>query len=64
MVAGGGQVYAQALPLADRLELTHVDAEPDGDTRFPEYDETRWHEVSRDVRDSCVFATYRRRVGS
>src|SRR4029453_12884092 len=30
-VVGGAEVYAAALPLADRLELTHVDAEPDGD---------------------------------
>ena len=35
-VVGGAQVYADALPLADRLVLTHVDAEPEGDTRFPE----------------------------
>ena len=37
-VVGGAQVYAAALPLADRLELTWVDAEPEGDTTFPELD--------------------------
>ncbi len=40
-VVGGAQVYAAALPLADRLELTWVDAEPEGDTTFPELDVAR-----------------------
>ncbi|NDY95911.1 type 3 dihydrofolate reductase [Wenzhouxiangella limi] len=35
MVIGGGQIYAAALPLAERLELTLIDAEVDGDTWFP-----------------------------
>lgn len=38
-VIGGGQVYAEALPLADRLYLTLVHAIMDGDTFFPEYGE-------------------------
>ena len=36
-VIGGGQVYAEALPLATRLELTIVDGREEGDTFFPEY---------------------------
>lgn len=36
-IIGGGQIYAQALPLADRLYLTIVDGEYEGDTYFPEY---------------------------
>ncbi|MFW5815636.1 MAG: dihydrofolate reductase [Wenzhouxiangella sp.] len=35
MVIGGGQIYAAALPLAERLELTLIDAQVDGDTWFP-----------------------------
>lgn len=42
MVIGGGMLYAQALPRADRLELTFVDAEPDGDTHFPPIDRHEW----------------------
>ena len=42
MVIGGGEIYALAMPLADRLELTHVDAEPQGDTRFPAVDPALW----------------------
>src|SRR5262245_2097342 len=37
-VAGGGEIYRVALPLADRLELTEIDADLDGDTHFPTYD--------------------------
>ncbi len=37
MVIGGGQIYAAALPLADRIYLTLVHARPEGDTLFPEF---------------------------
>jgi dihydrofolate reductase len=42
MVIGGGEVYAAALPLADRLYITHVAAAPEGDARFPFIDPGRW----------------------
>ncbi len=41
-VIGGGELYAAALPLAHRIYLTVVDAEPAGDTRMPEFDATQW----------------------
>jgi dihydrofolate reductase len=44
-VAGGAQVYAQALPLADRIYLTTVHADIDGDARFPALDASRWRLV-------------------
>ena len=48
-VLGGGEIYAQALPRADRMELTFVHTEvPDGDTWFPEWDEHEWKEVGRE----------------
>jgi dihydrofolate reductase len=37
-VVGGGEVYAQALPLATRMYLTHVHAAVGGDTRFPAFE--------------------------
>ena len=46
MVIGGGQVYRDFLPSADRLYLTRVQAEVDGDTYFPEITETEWLLVS------------------
>jgi len=45
-VVGGGEIYRQALPMADRLYITHVMASPDGDTRFPEIDPAIWTELS------------------
>lgn len=48
MVIGGGQVYAEALPLAQRLYLTEVDAEVEGDARFPALDPTAWRESGRE----------------
>lgn len=47
-VIGGGELYREALPLADRIYLTTVDAEPAGDTRMPEFDLTQWTEISRE----------------
>ena len=46
-VIGGEALFALALPLADRLYLTEVAAEVDGDARFPQLDETGWVEVER-----------------
>jgi dihydrofolate reductase len=47
MVAGGAEIYAAVMPLADRIELTLVHARPDGDTSFPTIDPEVWHEVER-----------------
>ena len=47
-VIGGGELYAQALPLADELVLTEVDADFEGDTFFPEWDRSAFTEVSRE----------------
>ncbi len=46
-VTGGSAVYAAALPFADRLYITEVDTEMDGDARFPEFDERQFDEVKR-----------------
>jgi dihydrofolate reductase len=45
-VIGGGEIYAQALPLADLLHVTHVLAKVDGDTVFPPIDPEIWYLVS------------------
>jgi len=47
MVIGGAEIYAQALPKADRLYLTEVALTPDGDAFFPDFDKALWHETSR-----------------
>jgi dihydrofolate reductase len=48
MVAGGAQVYAEALPVADVQVLTRVHLSPEGDTRYPAYDPAEWDEVRRE----------------
>lgn len=60
-VIGGAEIYAQALPLAARIQLTRVDLAPDGDAVFPEPDPAVWVEVAReDVAagpgDDCGFS--------
>jgi dihydrofolate reductase len=52
-VIGGTSLFAEALPTADRIHLTEVDADVTGDTWFPPFDRTQWveHEVARQPRD-------------
>lgn len=45
-VIGGGEIYRQAMPIADRLHVTHVEASVEGETRFPTIDQTHWFTVS------------------
>jgi dihydrofolate reductase len=47
-IVGGANLYQQLLHKADRMELTLVDAEPEGDAFFPEWDTQQWQEVSRE----------------
>lgn len=46
MIIGGAQIFQMALPIADRLYITHIDYEFKGDTYFPEYGE-EWKVVSK-----------------
>ena len=48
-VIGGGEIYAAALPLADSLDVTHILAQIDGDTRFPAIDPAVWRAVSSEA---------------
>jgi dihydrofolate reductase len=61
MVAGGGEIYALALPHAARIHLTEVDLAPEGDTAFPPFDRSRYHETHREAHppgehDACAFS--------
>ncbi|XYD06857.1 dihydrofolate reductase [Methylobacterium sp. NMS12] len=61
MVVGGAEIYALALPHADRLHLTEVEADPAGDVRFPAFDRARFRETFREAhpagpRDEHAFA--------
>jgi dihydrofolate reductase len=46
MIIGGGQLYREALPYADRMILTEVDCAPVADTWFPGWDRSEWSEVA------------------
>lgn len=62
MVIGGGEIYAQALPLANRIYLTEVEAHyPDADTFFPWVDFSEWttEEVSEPFHDERSGLDYR-----
>ncbi len=48
VVFGGAALFAEALPLTDRIELTEVHLSPPGDTHFPEFDRTAWTETFRE----------------
>ncbi len=48
MVIGGAELYAAALPRADRLYLTEVHARVEGDTMLPPIDWREWRELSRE----------------
>lgn len=60
-VVGGGDIYLQALPLADRVLLTEVHQAPDGDTTFPPLHDGDWTQAVREKHDGFDFVTYERR---
>lgn len=59
-VAGGANVYEQMMPHADRMFITRVPGEPDGDAVFPGWDESRWRRVSTECRNGLAFCEYGR----
>ena len=68
MVIGGSDIFAMTMQMADRLEITHVHASPEGDAMFPPIDDEIWQEGSReehfagpDDDADFTFATYIRR---
>jgi len=69
-VIGGAQLYAEALPLADQLDLTELDAGFQADVWFPDWDRRAWAETARESHHSPAerghgwdfhFVTYQRR---
>lgn len=66
-VIGGAEIYRQALDRADRLYLTLVHAQVQGDTYFPPFDEKHWQEIGRERHEpdeknphACTFLIYDR----
>ena len=68
-VIGGAQPYALALPHADELLLTEIDADLDGDTFFPPWERNLFTEISREQHTSesgvpYSFVSYKRIGGT
>ncbi len=68
-VAGGAQIYLQMLPRADRIYLTSIDKDFEGDTFFPDFDESDWQLIFQENREPdeknaypYTFLTYEREV--
>jgi dihydrofolate reductase len=65
MIAGGGAIYAEALPLATRLYLTYLDDDHPGDVHFPRFDPDEWIESERrrSAEAPLTYVTFDRRTG-
>ncbi len=48
MIIGGGYLYSQTLPQADKLYLTFIDLDVEGDTQFPEFEHLQLTDVKRE----------------
>ena len=48
IIGGGAEIYALALPLADRLYITEIHLKPEGDAKFPAFDRSGWIETRRE----------------
>ncbi len=60
-VAGGGEIYRAAWAALDRLEITEVDVEPEGEVTFPPIPTRDWELTAREPRTGFAFVTYSRR---
>ncbi len=50
-IIGGGEIYRQGLALADKIYLTEINGDFEGEITFPEFDQGKWIEISRDHHD-------------
>ncbi len=58
MVAGGGEIFKQTMMAADKLYITEVHKEVDGDVYFPAIDPNLWKETERESHAGYSFVTY------
>lgn len=58
MIIGGGQLYQEAIKIADRMYLTFIDLNTQGDTFFPKWDERQWQEISREAHQKDALNLY------
>jgi len=62
-IIGGGQIYKQALPLADEMILSYMKFEAEGDIFFPEFRKENWEKISSEDREQFEIITYIKKNG-
>jgi dihydrofolate reductase len=67
-IVGGAELYRLSLDLVDKLYVTEIQQDVQGDAHFPEFDHSQWQETSRDIREQELpqplayhFVTYTRK---
>ncbi|MDD3264072.1 MAG: dihydrofolate reductase [Candidatus Nanoarchaeia archaeon] len=63
-IIGGEQIYKQFLPYANKMEITRIHRDYQGDCFFPEYNEKDWTLKNKDDRDFYSFLSYERKLDS
>ncbi|HHU55554.1 MAG TPA: dihydrofolate reductase [Acholeplasmataceae bacterium] len=59
-IIGGSSIYSQTLPFADKLYITHIDKDFDGDTFFPEVNYQNYDLIEKRVQGELTFCIYQR----
>jgi dihydrofolate reductase len=62
-IAGGAQIYKTALPYAEKMIISHIDTEIDGDTFFPKWDRTKFDLVDTVEYTGFSVKTYLKKKG-
>ncbi|MBI4049286.1 MAG: dihydrofolate reductase [Candidatus Doudnabacteria bacterium] len=62
MIAGGGQIFSQLADKVDKIYMTHVHRDVEGDVMFPDIDLSKWKKVSEEPHEEFTWTTYERAV--
>ena len=62
-IIGGGEIYKQAIPIADELILSHLKFEAEGEIKFPKIDHEDWQKISSEDREQFEIIRYARTNG-
>ena len=60
-IVGGATIYEQALPFTDKMYLSHIKKEYDGDAYFPEFNEADWNIIKREDHAEFELVVYERK---
>ena len=62
-IIGGGEIYKQAIPIADELIISHLKFEAEGEIKFPEIAYEEWQKISTEDREQFEIVRYARKNG-